>query len=72
MKLLALVLLVLIAGPALGETETCLDFECPNDAMDGGKFAVRNCKIVTACLCHAYIFTSVHLITLSINSGGTM
>ena len=40
MKLLAVVLLALVAGPALGETETCLDFECPNEAMDGGKFAV--------------------------------
>merc|ERR1711934_325882 len=44
MKLLAVVLLALVAGPALGETETCLDFECPNEAMDGGKFAVGPCS----------------------------
>ena len=40
MKLLAVLLLALVASPALCETETCLDFECPDEAMDGGKFAV--------------------------------
>ena len=52
MKLLAVVLLALAAGPALGETETCLDFDCPNEAMDGGKFAVSCFSYgIFACFC---------------------
>ena len=50
MKLLTVaLLLVLVAGPALGETETCLDFECPNEEMDGGKFAVSRFSCFLFC-----------------------
>ena len=76
MKVLAVVLLALVAGPALGETETCLDFECPNEAMDGGKFAVSSfsCGIV-ACFCSACKFLHILIDTLKyyfVHSGGTV
>ena len=75
MKLLAVVLLTLVAGPALGEPETCLDFECPNEDMDGGKFAVSSfsCGIVTSFAVHVnfYIFIDTLKYNL-LHSGGTL
>ena len=72
MKLLAVaLLLVLVAGPALGETETCLDFECPNEEMDGGKFAVSrfSCQMFVLPFC---LFSTILLVLQNTKEVQTM